>query len=247
MTSLASILALGFLLGLRHATDPDHVVAVTTIVARERQLRRASLIGALWGTGHSLTLFVLGGALVAFRMVVPPRVGLALELTVAAMLIVLGASALSRPRATGRAALAHAHGPSDVPVGHAHESPSRGWSMSPRTSSVRGQGLRSLAVGVVHGLAGSGAASLLVLSTIADARWALVYLGVFGAGTFAGMVLLTTAIALPFTYAAARFARWSAWLARGTGLASVTLGVVVAYQLIALQGALAADPQWVPR
>ena len=83
-------IALGALLGLRHATDADHVVAVTAIVARERKLGRAAWVGALWGIGHTLTLLVVGGAIVAFRLVIPPRLGLALEFAVALMLILLG-------------------------------------------------------------------------------------------------------------------------------------------------------------
>jgi cytochrome c biogenesis protein CcdA len=83
-------IALGALLGLRHATDADHVVAVTAIVARERKLSRAARVGALWGIGHTLTLLAVGGAIVAFRLVIPPRVGLALEFGVALMLIGLG-------------------------------------------------------------------------------------------------------------------------------------------------------------
>ena len=81
---------LGALLGLRHATDADHVVAVTAIVARERSLLRAAKIGALWGVGHTLTLLLVGGAIVAFRLVIPPRIGLGLEFGVALMLIGLG-------------------------------------------------------------------------------------------------------------------------------------------------------------
>jgi len=83
-------IALGALLGLRHATDADHVVAVTAIVARERRLSRAAWVGALWGIGHTLTLLVVGGAIVAFRLVIPPRIGLGLEFGVALMLILLG-------------------------------------------------------------------------------------------------------------------------------------------------------------
>src|SRR5512140_630390 len=90
MLSALSAALLGFLLGLRHATDADHVIAITTIVARERTLRRAAWIGALWGIGHTLTVFVVGGAIVAFRLVIPPRLGLALEFGVALMLIALG-------------------------------------------------------------------------------------------------------------------------------------------------------------
>ncbi len=93
--ALTAIL-LGALLGLRHATDADHVVAVTAIVARERRLARAAWIGALWGIGHTMTLVVVGGAIVAFRLVIPPRVGLGLEFGVALMLILLGYSNLRR-------------------------------------------------------------------------------------------------------------------------------------------------------
>lgn len=95
MISIFSILLLGFVLGMRHATDADHVVAVTAIVSGEPSLRRASKVGALWGIGHSVTILVVGGAIIVFRLSVPPRIGLALEFVVALMLIVLGALSLS--------------------------------------------------------------------------------------------------------------------------------------------------------
>lgn len=90
MLSLVSVLLLGFLLGMRHATDPDHVVAVTTIVSRQPALRHASLIGALWGVGHTATILLVGGAIIVFRVVIPPRLGLAMEFAVAVMLVLLG-------------------------------------------------------------------------------------------------------------------------------------------------------------
>src|SRR5258708_30082260 len=90
MMTLLSFLLLGFFLGMRHATDADHVVAVTTIVSRERTVRSAGLIGIVWGIGHTLTLFLVGGALVVFGLVIPPRLGLSLEFSVALMLIFLG-------------------------------------------------------------------------------------------------------------------------------------------------------------
>lgn len=91
MISLVSVLLLGFLLGMRHATDPDHVVAVTTIVSRQPALRHASLIGALWGIGHTATILLVGGAIIVFRVAIPPRLGLAMEFAVAMMLVLLGA------------------------------------------------------------------------------------------------------------------------------------------------------------
>src|SRR5436305_6595931 len=95
MTSLFAILALGFVLGIRHATDPDHVVAVTTIVAGQRSVRGAALIGAAWGLGHTLTILLVGSGIIIFKWVIPPRVGLGMELSVAIMLIVLGLANLA--------------------------------------------------------------------------------------------------------------------------------------------------------
>ncbi len=100
---LLPVLLLGLVLGMRHATDADHVVAITTIVTRHRSLRRAALVGAVWGAGHTVTVFVAGGAIILLRLAIPPRVGLALELLVAIMLITLGALSL-RPRETGAGA-----------------------------------------------------------------------------------------------------------------------------------------------
>ena len=93
LTALVSVLALGFLLGMRHATDPDHVVAVTTIVSQQRSLARAARTGVLWGIGHTATILLAGGVIILLKVqlaAIPPRVGLSLELAVAVMLIVLG-------------------------------------------------------------------------------------------------------------------------------------------------------------
>ena len=90
MVSLLSIIALGFFLGMRHATDPDHVIAVATIVSRQRSIRRSALIGVFWGLGHTLTILLVGAAIILFNLVIPPRIGLSMELSVALMLIVLG-------------------------------------------------------------------------------------------------------------------------------------------------------------
>jgi hypothetical protein len=214
-TTLLSSLVLGFLLGLRHATDPDHVVAVTTIVSRERRLLSSSLIGALWGLGHTATIAVVGGAMVVFDVVIPPRLGLAMELAVALMLIALGAANLGT-----------------------RASASRG--LSPRMAA------RPVFVGIVHGLAGSAAVAILVLSTIHRAQWALVYLLLFGLGTVAGMMLMTTAIALPFAYTARRFAQVNGWLGRATGLASILLGTFIVYHLTTSHGLFSTAPQWTP-
>src|SRR5205814_6590282 len=128
MTALLSILALGFFLGMRHATDSDHVIAISTIVSRERDVRHAAIIGMFWGVGHSITLLVVGGAIVVFGLVIPQRLGLSLEFCVALMLIVLGAFnlrvALRRFRArstfTGHAHHEHPHRHGDYIHSHPH-------------------------------------------------------------------------------------------------------------------------------
>lgn len=232
MRAAASILALGFLLGLRHATDADHVVAVTTIVARERRLWAASIVGVLWGLGHTLTLLIVGGAIVFFKLGVPARIGLTLELAVAAMLIALGIANLVRFARAGEPEATR----QETAGIHASDR---------RTASTQGSG-RALGVGIVHGLAGSAAIALLVLSTIGDSPLAIAYLAIFGAGTIAGMALLTTVVALPIAAAARRFERVNLGLARLTGIGSIVLGLFIGYQLIVVHGLFSSSPNWIP-
>lgn len=219
---LASVLALGVFLGVRHATDADHVVAVTTIVSRARSVRAALSIGVLWGLGHTLSVLLGGGAIVLFELTVPPHIGLGLELVVAFMLIALG---VLNVRSRARSDLA------------ANE----------REPSLARRPLSSLVVGVVHGLAGSAALALLVLTTIREPSLALAYLGIFGLGTVAGMALLTAAMALPISLAARRFASFEQTLARLTGLASVAFGMFLVYQIGFVDGLFGADPSWSPK
>src|SRR5258705_815649 len=158
------LLGLGLLLGLRHAMDPDHVVAVAAISARTRRLLPATWLGIVWGIGHTLTLFVVGAAIILFNLVVPARLGLSFELAVALALVVVGLLNL-RPAAAGATASAAASAP--LPV------------------------FRAFAVGLVHGLAGSAAVALLVLATGGDPWWAGGYLLVFGLGTLIGVAVHT--------------------------------------------------------
>lgn len=231
--TLFAILALGFFLGMRHATDSDHVIAVTTIVSRARSARAALWVGALWGLGHSATILTVGGAIVLFGVVIPPRIGLSMEMSVAVMLIVLGAMNLSG--ALNRI--------NQVAHGHAHESEldeSRGAHLHVRTS------LRPLVIGVVHGLAGSAAVALLVLTTIKSAGMALFYLAIFGAGTVAGMMLLTLAMALPISALSRRFENAGQLMARVTGLVSIAFGLFLAYRIGVSDGLLLGVPRWDP-
>jgi hypothetical protein len=225
--SLLAVLLLGFTLGMRHATDVDHVVAVTTIVSQQRSVRAAGLIGAVWGIGHTVTVLIVGGGLILFSVVIPPRLGLAMELGVAVMLIVLGVINLSGARLRVEDPT-HGHG-------------------SPPAAGLRGEQLaRSLVIGVVHGLAGSAAVALLVLATIREPRWGVLYLLLFGGGTVLGMMLLTSIISLPFAYAVDRFARINRRMVQVTSLVSIGLGLFLAYKIGITGGLFSATPHWTP-
>lgn len=213
MSSLASILLLGFALGVRHATDADHVVAVSAIASRERSVRTALLVGVWWGLGHAMTVLVAGGAIVLLGIAVPPRLGLTMEFSVAVMLVLLGAFNL------------------------------RGALLGMRKGSApHVPALRSLGVGVLHGLAGSAAVALLVLATIQDMGAVLAYLALFGAGTILGMVALTSAFALPVAYASQRFERAQQRVMRLAGALSVAFGLVLAYRIGIVEGLFTGSP-----
>ena len=221
MISLFSILLLGFFLGMRHATDADHVVAVTNIVSQQRTIRSAAWTGIFWGIGHSLTVLLVGGAIACFGFVVTERLGLSFEFSVAIMLIVLGLLNLHAAfRGFGEAR--------EPGVDHAGENAWLGRWLGKLSA---GSALRPLLIGVVHGLAGSAAAALLVLPLMRDATGAIFYLLVFGAGTIAGMMLITAAIAMPVRYAAGRSAAWHRLLGGLAGAMSFCFGAFLAYHV----------------
>ena len=213
------IAGLGFALGLRHAADSDHVVAVTAIATRYKRVGPAALVGVLWGLGHTLTICLVGGAIIVFNLVVPPRVGLALEFAVGIALLVVGLLNLT---------------------GH-------GGFLGNGRDEGRLPRLRAFLLGLVHGLAGSAAVALLVLATVRDTAAACAYLLVFGLGTILGMVLVTVAVTSPVAFFADRF-RWSgAGLRVATGLLSVAFGVWVMVEAGFLGGLFGAVPRFTPR
>lgn len=242
MTGLLIFIAIGFLLGMRHATDADHVVAVSTIVTREHSVKRSAWIGAAWGIGHTLTIVAVGGAIILFRLTVSPRVGLSLELAVALMLIFLGLRNVSGTiGAVARSAGAEAM------VSHTHEHPEveviDGWFARFRAYRL----VRPLVIGVVHGLAGSAAIALLVLSTISNVRWAVAYLAVFGVGTILGMMLITLMVGSTFAYGQRRFSSMGRQFRLAAGLISLAFGVFIAYQIGFVDGLFTGAVTWVPR
>jgi len=269
MITFFSILAVGFFLGMRHATDPDHVIAVTTIVSNQRNSMRAALIGAFWGVGHTLTIFVVGAAIILFNLVIPVRVGLSMELSVAVMLIVLGLMNIagflrampaasihnhdgekivhSHPHSHGD--YIHSHPHAHQPEAHLHPPDQTPLAWLDRVFGRIGvyQYLRPLVVGIVHGLAGSAAVALLVLTTIRNVHWAIAYLLIFGVGTIAGMMLITMSLASAFTMVGKGRQKFSHRLALASGLLSLGFGLLVAYQICFVSGLFTTHARWTPQ
>ena len=231
---------LGLLLGMRHSTDPDHVVAVSTIVSKQRSIRQAGLIGTIWGLGHTLTIFAVGSMIILFGVVIPPRLGLSMEFSVALMLILLGLLNLTGVMQRVTSYLTRNRKPLTI---------SRAETLLDRSIGRFGvyQCVRPLVIGIVHGLAGSAAVALLVLSTIHSPVWATVYLLIFGAGTMAGMMCMTAVMALPLAYAGSRFSSVSRVFSVASGVVSVCFGFFLVYQLGFLGGLFTSHPQWTPR
>ena len=234
----------GLVLGMRHSTDADHVVAISTIVSRQRGVRSAALIGCLWGLGHTIMIFAVGALIILAGVRIPPRAGLAMEFCVALMLILLGC--LNLTGVTQR--LMARYGRSELlePV----KARPGG-----RDGVVRGtverfgmmQVARPLVIGLVHGLAGSAAVALLVLSTIHNPVWATIYLLIFGFGTVLGMMMMTAAIAVPLTYAGDRYAHLGRYFGITSGVISMCFGLFLVYQLGFVGGLFTSHPHWTPQ
>lgn len=203
---MLTAVTLGLLLGVRHATDPDHLVAVSAISSGGGRAGSSAWIGLVWGLGHATTVVVLGAALVALELRVPARLGLGLEGLVGAVLIALGISNLRSAQQLGAVS-----NPRPVP-------------RLPR------RGLRSFGVGALHGLAGTGALAVLAVAAMPSPSAAIVYLAVFGAGSIAGMVTISLGLGAPLRWAAAR-PNGAGTLARVSGAVAVAFGTWMVWRV----------------
>ena len=257
MDPLGSALALGFLLGVQHATDADHLVAVATIVTRERRFWSGAMVGAFWAVGHMTTLSLAGIAMIVLNLRLTHEATTSLELCVAAMLVLLGAWRLveaargARTVTTdhlltdhvadhdhGKLETVHSHVHSHAAAAHRHPHvhPSQRLSRAldaggSGTRSRVGAWVRPVAIGAVHGMAGSAAVSLLVLATMRSIGGAMTYLALFGIGTLAGMTALTAAMAYPVALAL-RFERARRALDVIAGIGSIAFGVFYGMRVI---------------
>ncbi len=217
---LTTVLGLlwGLAQGVRHAFEPDHLAALSTLVAERKTARSAASYAVAWGVGHALVLVAFGGAFLVVKAHVPTRVGAGFELVVATMLIVLGVRALRR---------AFVRGGAGAPVQHAHEALSHVHAGPADHVHVRGFTLarQPLVVGCIHGLAGSGALAALVLPEMKSALAGLVYMMVYGGGATLGMAMLAGIMGVPLARLG-RTQRGVPVLLGTTGILSLALGVV---------------------
>jgi ABC-type nickel/cobalt efflux system permease component RcnA len=227
--SIMAVLAIGGLLGLRHAFEPDHLAAVSTLATRPggRRLWSAARLGLIWGLGHTVTVGAVALLVLVLGVQLPARLWPAAELVVAALLILLGTLVIWR-YARGRWHMhAHAH-TTAAPHFHLHShaaDPSHGHSHA--IADLR----RSLGFGVAHGLAGSGAIAALLVAAVPDAMSRLAYFGAFSAGTIVGMLGVSLTLAVLVRFAADRSARWATRLHLGAALGSVVAGAMLVWQV----------------
>jgi high-affinity nickel-transport protein len=257
-----TVVLLGLFLGMRHSTDADHVVAVSTIVSRQGSIRSSATIGLLWGLGHTITIFLVGSAIIVFGFVIPPRLGLSMEFCVALMLILLGVLNLTgimrwiTERLTPTAPVSIRQQPS-VSASSVLASPGKSGQVLTdrpptffdRTIARLGvyQTVRPIVIGLVHGLAGSAAVALLVLSTIKDPLWSTAYLLVFGFGTMMGMMVMTALISIPMVYTGKKFFNINRHLTAISGFASAAFGLFLVYHIGFVDGLFTSQAHWIPQ
>ena len=234
-TTPLSVIILGMILGLRHALDPDHIIAVSTIVSDSRNPLKSIWIGVSWGIGHTTTLLLLGILIIAIGVVIPARLALFFEMLVGILLIVLGIQVLWKIR-QGRlhrhehlhkeASHRHFHSHNDAPT-HGHASISN-WLQECLKPSFRG---KSYVIGLFHGLAGSAALMLLVLTSVQNPVTGLIYVAIFGIGSMISMGAITIILSLPFSISAS-VPLYNRLIQITAGIGSIFLGSFLVYQIL---------------
>jgi sulfite exporter TauE/SafE len=224
--STFSVLLIGFVLGLQHAVEADHLAAVSTIVSEKKNLFTASLVGGLWGVGHTISLFAVGLLVIFLKLQISDTIEARLEAVVGGMLILLGLNAL-RKLIRGEKIHVHAHEHGERAHVHIHTH-----SDAQPVESHHRFSPRSVLIGMVHGLAGSAALMLLVVPTIPSPAIALLYILVFGVGSIGGMMAMSFLIGLPLYFTANRFDILNRGIRLCAGVFSLSLGIFIVYEKI---------------
>jgi sulfite exporter TauE/SafE len=222
-TSALAILVIGFVLGLHHAIEADHLAAVSTIVSEKKDLFTASLVGGLWGVGHTIALLCVGSLVILAKFQISESVEAGLEAAVGVMLIALGANALRKLFTERVHAHVHRHGEREHLHFHTHGS-------EPAAPSHHRFSPRSILIGMVHGLAGSAALMLLIVPTISSPFVGFLYIAVFGVGSIGGMMAMSFLIGIPVHFTANRFDMVNKAIRLSAGVFSLALGAFIFYE-----------------
>ncbi|MCC6244104.1 MAG: sulfite exporter TauE/SafE family protein [Gemmatimonadaceae bacterium] len=213
-------LGIGFVVGFRHAFEPDHLAAVTTLATRERGLSQSAKLGLAWGVGHTASVALVATALIILGIRVPEQFYHIAELGVATLLIVLGIGSLIAESRRHRRSLGNEHGEA-----HAHHHPHA------HPETIR-SATRALGFGVAHGLAGSGAVVVLLVAASTRLQEQISYLVAFGVGTIAGMSLVSIITGVAASAAAQRHKRAGQWIRVGAACVSVVIGVMLGAEVV---------------
>ena len=233
-TSTAAVLSLGFFLGLKHATEADHLAAVSTIVSERKSLLSSAIVGGFWGLGHTISLFIAGVLVLLLDFRISENTERMLEFGVGIMLLFLGLNVLRKIINGGKLHFhTHRHGKDAHVHPHVHE---KGHEDEPHTHHGFSFNPRALLVGMIHGMAGSAALMLLVIPTISS-NWAgLLYIAIFGIGSIGGMILMSLLVGLPFHLTTSRLNRYNYILQSIAGLFSIGIGLYIIYEKGVLEG-----------
>ena len=235
-----NILFLGFFIGLKHALEADHVAAVATLASKASSLREGLMLGATWGLGHTITLFIFGSAVLIVDTMIPERLALALEFLVGCMLVVMGGVVIKE--IVHRRIHFHAHRHADGITHlhfHSHAEEKVEHQVSPHQHDhARKFSFRALLVGMMHGMAGSAALILLTLDAVSTTGMGLAYIVLFGIGSMAGMALLSSMIVIPLRSSEFVANRMYKGLRVFIGAATLLLGMVIMYESSITRGLL---------
>lgn len=220
LIGIFSILGFGFILGIKHAIEPDHVIAVSTIASQSKKLYRSSLTGVFWGIGHTVTLLLVGISIILMKGEIPEVLAMSLEFLVGIMLVYFGFSAILSCK--------------NVPICSDEELPKYDSYYKTRYQKHKPY-IKSLFMGFVHGLAGSAALVLMTISTVESVSEGFFFILIFGAGTVIGMLCFTTVLGIPFVLSSKKV-RINKVLTQTTGVISTVFGFYYMYDLGVTEG-----------
>jgi len=226
-----SLLAFGFLLGVKHAFDADHIAALSTIVSKNEPIKKSSLLGMFWGFGHTISLLVIGLVILLLKISIPEKIALSLEFIAGIMLVLLGINVFRTMNKNKIHFHKHIHGKEEHIHVHSHK-------LTKNHAHEHITLYQSLSIGLIHGLAGSAAITLLVLTTVKSFWIGMIYVLTFGIGSMAGMIMVSSIISLPFIIISSKFKRIHKIMDISAGLISTAIGLIILYDIGFVEGLL---------